>query len=171
MYRLRIRSGPSKIREKWENTVCLLFIFRFRAENTAFWLQTGKKPVNTLCFPLFRELGGSWIYRLRIGARRGEQKAEVPTGVETKTEEQTERKTQPETQAEVETEAKSRVEAQTERNEVRSGSAANPLLPKVGITTKAFTQGLRVQTAHLVSFGPTVSNRAFEGFGCLGFRV
>ena len=61
-------------------------------------------------------------------------KTEVPTGVETKTEEQMERKTQPETQAEVETEAKSRVEVQAERNEVRSGSAANLLLPKVWIT-------------------------------------
>ena len=73
--------------------------------------------------------------------RRGEQteaETEVPTGVETKTEDQTERKTQPETQAEVETEAKSRVEGQTERNEVRSGSAANPLLPKVGITSLVF---------------------------------
>ena len=70
--------------------MCLLFIFRFRAQNTAFWLQNRKKTVNTLCFPLFRELGGSWIDRLRIGARRGEQteaETEVPTGVEAKTEE------------------------------------------------------------------------------------
>ena len=32
----------STIGGKVENTVCLLFIFRFRAQNTAFWLQNRK---------------------------------------------------------------------------------------------------------------------------------
>ena len=134
---MRSRSGPSKIREKWKTlkTQCVYCLFSGSELKTLrFGFRTGKLTVNTQCFPFFRELGGSWIDRLRIGARRGEQteaETEVPTGVETRTEEKTERKTQ----AEVETEAKSRVEARTERNEVRSGSAANPLLPKVGITT------------------------------------
>ena len=66
IYRLRIRSGPSEIKEGWKNTVCLLFFFRFRAQNTALWLQNRKKTVHALYFALFRELGGSWIDRLRI---------------------------------------------------------------------------------------------------------
>ena len=43
IYRLRIRSGPFKIYRKVENTVFLLFIFRFRAQSTAFRLQNRKK--------------------------------------------------------------------------------------------------------------------------------
>ena len=50
--------------------MCLLFIFQFRAQNTAFGAsEPEQKTVNTLCFPLFRELGGSWTYPLRIRSK------------------------------------------------------------------------------------------------------
>ena len=66
MYRLRIRSGPSKIREKWK-TQCVYCLFsRYELKTLRFGFRTGKKTVNTLCFPLFREFGGSGMYRLRI---------------------------------------------------------------------------------------------------------
>ena len=143
----------SSIREKWKHSVFTAYFPVPSSTHCVLASEPEKKKKTCIhtVFSTFREFGGSWMYRLRIGAKRGEQteaETEVPTGVETKTEEQTERKTQPETQAEVETEAKSRVGAQTERNEVRSGSAANPLLPKVGITTLQQSLSHSLRQAH-----------------------
>ena len=42
------------------------FFLRFRAQNTAFWPQNWNKQETRLCFPLSREFGGSWMFRLRI---------------------------------------------------------------------------------------------------------
>ena len=43
MYRLRIRSGPSKTREKVENTVCLLFFPGSELKTLRFGFRTGEK--------------------------------------------------------------------------------------------------------------------------------
>ena len=105
------KSSIPQISEKVENAVCLLF-FRVCSQNTPQRKPTNKRKPKRKC-------PREW---------KPQRKSRV-SGKETR----------PEIQTAVETEGKSKVETQTERNEVRSGSASNPLLPKVGITNVQVT--------------------------------
>ena len=66
IYRFRIRSGPSKAREKWKAQCVYCLVSGSELKTLRFGFRTGKYTVNAVCFPSFRELGGCWIYRFRI---------------------------------------------------------------------------------------------------------